>query len=89
MLSVQEEVIRAGNGWYQTVDQDIQDLEAYPRLSVPVVGISGISTPFLKAFLDRYAQHATMIEFKETGHWIAEERPTETTTAILEFLREP
>ena len=56
---------------------------------MPVLDLSGISTPFLKAFLDRYAQHATMIEFKEIGHWIAEERPAETTAAILEFLREP
>jgi pimeloyl-ACP methyl ester carboxylesterase len=81
--------IRAGNGWYQTVGQDIQDLEAYPKRSVPVLGISGISIPFLKAFLDRYAQHATMIEFKATGHWIPEERPAETAAAILEFLGQP
>lgn len=81
--------IRAGNGWYQTVGQDIHDLEAYPKLPVPVLGTSGISTPFLKAFLDRYAQHATMIEFQATGHWIPEERPAETTAAILVFLREP
>ncbi|WP_186291273.1 hypothetical protein [Nitrospirillum viridazoti] len=45
--------MRTGNGWYQTVDQDIHDLEAYPKLPVPVVGASGISIPFLKAFLDR------------------------------------
>lgn len=81
--------IRAGNGWYRTVGQDIRDLEAYPELSVPVLGVSGISTPFLKAFLDRYAQHATMMEFKATGHWIPEERAAETTAAILEFLGQP
>jgi pimeloyl-ACP methyl ester carboxylesterase len=46
-------------------------------------------TPFLKAFLDRYAQHATMIEIQATGHWIPEERPVETAAAILEFIGQP
>ena len=73
----------------QAVAQDIHDLEAYPKLSVPVLGISGISTPFLKAFLGHYAQDATMIEFQATGHRIPEERPAETTEAILEFLGQP
>jgi len=81
--------IRAGNGWYQAVGRDIRDLEACPKLSVAVLGISGISTPFLKAFLDRYAQRATLIEFQATGHWIPEERPAETTAAISEFLGQP
>ncbi|PWC63053.1 hypothetical protein TSH7_13940 [Azospirillum sp. TSH7] len=51
--------------------------------------VHGISTPFLKAFLDRYAQHATMMEFTTTRHWIREERPAETTATILEFLGQP
>jgi len=81
--------IKAENGWYQAVGQDIQDLDTYPKLAAPVLGIGGISTPFLKAFLDRYAPNATMIEFGGTGHWIAEERPAQTTAAILEFLHQP
>ncbi|WP_343714362.1 alpha/beta hydrolase [Inquilinus sp.] len=81
--------ITAEHRWYQTVGQDIQDLDTYPKPAAPVLGIGGISTPFLKACLDRYARNATMIEFEGTGHWIAEERPAQTTAAILEFLRQP
>jgi hypothetical protein len=54
---------------------------------MPLLGFSGISTPFIQSLLDRCAQHATMIELKETKHWIAEERLAETIAAILEFLR--
>ncbi|WP_368517619.1 hypothetical protein [Rhizobium sp.] len=43
----------------------------YPNLILRMLGISRISRPFLKAFLDRYAQDAKMIEFQATGQWIA------------------
>jgi len=32
------------------------------------------------------AANATMIVLKNTGHWILEENPKETTDAIMKFL---
>lgn len=67
----------------------LREMTGRGRFRAWVLGIGRISTPFLKAFLDRYAQHAMMIEFQATGHWIPEERPAETAAAILELLGQP
>jgi pimeloyl-ACP methyl ester carboxylesterase len=32
------------------------------------------------------AANATMLVLKDTGHWVLEERPKETTAALLNFL---
>jgi len=32
------------------------------------------------------ASNATMIVLKDTGHWILEENPKETTDALMKFL---
>jgi pimeloyl-ACP methyl ester carboxylesterase len=33
------------------------------------------------------ASDTTMIVLKDTGHWVSEERPKETTDALLKFLQ--
>jgi pimeloyl-ACP methyl ester carboxylesterase len=32
------------------------------------------------------ASNTTMVVLKDTGHWVSEERPKETTDALLKFL---
>jgi len=39
-----------------------------------------------KATMKIVAVNATMIVLKNTGHWILEENPKETTDAIMKFL---
>jgi hypothetical protein len=51
----------------------------------PILGIGGISSQFLFAFLDKYAVNAKEVEFKNTGHWIIEERPHETAEELIKF----
>ncbi|WP_261540174.1 alpha/beta fold hydrolase [Burkholderia multivorans] len=79
--------IRAENGWYQTFAQDIADLKTYGKLQVPVLGIGGISYPYLKLFLDEYTINPQLVQFNGAGHWIAEERPTETIDALMHFFQ--
>lgn len=87
LAAAQPDAIRAGNGWYQSMQQDIDDLKTYKKLQTPILGIGGISAPLLSAFLKEYARNYKFIEFKGAGHWIAEERPRETIKALLDFLK--
>ncbi|WP_219837042.1 alpha/beta fold hydrolase [Paenibacillus sp. R14(2021)] len=78
------EAIRASNGWYKTLRQDIEDFKTYDRLSVPVLGIGG--TKFnLEPFLRGYATDVKIVTFEKSGHWIAEEKPQETIKAFKDF----
>jgi len=79
--------ITADAGWYQTFGQDIADLRTYPKLRTPALGIGGIGYPLLATFLKQYAAHYTLIELKNTGHWVPEERPRETTEALVRFFQ--
>jgi pimeloyl-ACP methyl ester carboxylesterase len=79
--------ISADTRWYQTFGQDIEDLKHYGKLKTPVLGLGGISYSFLAEFLSKYAESATLIELKNTGHWVAEERPGETTAALVKFFQ--
>jgi pimeloyl-ACP methyl ester carboxylesterase len=42
----------------------------------------------LATFLKQYAAHYTLIELKNTGHWVPEERPRETTEALVKFFQQ-
>jgi pimeloyl-ACP methyl ester carboxylesterase len=58
------------------------------KLSIPVLVIGGEKS--LGAFLGQQAKlvasDVTVVVLKDTGHWVLEERPQETTGALLRFL---
>jgi len=58
------------------------------KLSMPVLAIGGDKS--LGVALGQQAKlvatDATVVVLKDTGHWILEERPKETTEALLKFL---
>ncbi|MFD2615143.1 alpha/beta fold hydrolase [Paenibacillus gansuensis] len=80
------EAIRASNGWYKTLRQDVEDLKTYKKLSVPVLGIGG-SKFGLEPFLRNYATDVKIAKLDKAGHWIAEEKPQETVRIFMEFFR--
>jgi pimeloyl-ACP methyl ester carboxylesterase len=67
---------------------DFAELSKVP-LAVPVLAIGGAKANgvALGAQAKRVARHAKIIVLEDTGHWIMEERPRETTDALVEFLR--
>ncbi|MDQ0875897.1 pimeloyl-ACP methyl ester carboxylesterase [Paenibacillus sp. V4I3] len=82
------EALRAGNDWYRAFRQDIEDLKTYKKLSVPVLGIGGVSGyQMLDAFLREYATDPKLVKLDKTGHWISEENPQETINLFNEFFR--
>ena len=61
---------------------------AQTQLTMPVLSIAGerASAAILGPQMKRVATNVTVIELKDTGHWLMEERPKETMDALLSFL---
>jgi pimeloyl-ACP methyl ester carboxylesterase len=58
------------------------------KLTMPVLSIGGEKSlgNELAAQMKLVADNLTVIVLPNTGHWILEERPKETTDALLKFL---
>jgi pimeloyl-ACP methyl ester carboxylesterase len=77
--------VRAANGWYKTIGQDIDDAAGYPVLTMPVLGLGGIYFPFVKALTEGRAADIRYVEFPGAGHYLSEERPEELAKELLAF----
>ncbi|WP_246680947.1 alpha/beta hydrolase [Mesorhizobium sp. B2-4-9] len=81
------DAIRDGNAWYQAFTQDIIDQRAYPaKLTVPTLGIGGPGYGWLNDFLNRRTTNPKVVFLADSGHFIAEEAPKETTRLLMDFL---
>ena len=58
------------------------------KLTMPVLSIGGDKSlgNQLGQQMKLVATNVTVVVLKDTGHWILEERPKETTDALVEFL---
>ena len=58
------------------------------KLTMPVLSIGGDKSlgEALGAQAKRVATDATVVVLKDTGHWLLEEKPKETTDALMNFL---
>ncbi|MGJ7511180.1 alpha/beta fold hydrolase [Variovorax sp. GT1P44] len=81
------DAIRAGNAWYQAFPQDIVDEKAYTKLEMPVLGIAGPGYGWLNSTLAAKATNARTVHLEDSGHFLPEEAPKETTRLILDFLK--
>ncbi len=80
--------IRAGHDWYRAWPRDINDQKAYPKLTMPVLGLGGEFTGF--TWLQIEKQHATdfkLVKVERSGHFIVMEQPDFVTGQLLSFLR--
>jgi pimeloyl-ACP methyl ester carboxylesterase len=61
---------------------------AQTQLTMPVLSIAGekASAAILGPQMKRVATNVTVIDLKDTGHWLMEERPRETMDALVGFL---
>jgi pimeloyl-ACP methyl ester carboxylesterase len=82
--------MRAGWAYFVSFLQASKDFAqlSQTKLSIPVLAIGGDKS--LGVALGQQAKlvatDATVVVLKDTGHWILEERPKETTEALLKFL---
>jgi pimeloyl-ACP methyl ester carboxylesterase len=79
-------------GWeyfvsFQQAAKDFAELSK-TKLTMPVLAIGGekANGTVLGEQMKIVATNATMIVLKDCGHWVMEEKPKETTEALLKFL---
>jgi pimeloyl-ACP methyl ester carboxylesterase len=82
--------LRAAWGYFAAFPQTAKEFErlADTKLTMPVLVIAGekASGDFLARQMKLVASDVRVVVLKNTGHWLLEERPMETTDALLRFL---
>ena len=82
--------MRAGWAYFVSFQQAANDFAGFARtkLPMPVLSIGGekANGEILGRQVKLVASDVTAVVLKDTGHWVMEERPEETTAALLKFL---
>ena len=82
--------MRAGWAYFVSFPQAAQDFAqlSQTKLTMPVLVIGGEKAlgEVLGQQTRLIASEVTVVVLKDTGHWVLEERPKETTDALLKFL---
>jgi pimeloyl-ACP methyl ester carboxylesterase len=82
--------MRAGWAYFVSFQQAAKDFAelSRTRLTMPVLAIGGekANGELLGQQMKIVATNAEMVVLKNTGHWVLEENPKETTAALLKFL---
>ncbi|WP_433256631.1 alpha/beta fold hydrolase [Streptosporangium sp. CA-135522] len=81
------DAIRAGNAWYQTFMQDIEDEKGHELLSVPVLALGGDHSnhAYLAAVLPSKGTDVRVVEVRNSGHYLPEEQPETVVRLLTEF----
>ncbi|MGZ6226423.1 MAG: alpha/beta fold hydrolase, partial [Syntrophales bacterium] len=79
-------------GWayfvsFQQAAKDFAELSKV-KLMMPVLAVGGdkANGSLLGEQMKLVASDATMVVLEDTGHWVLEEKPEETTEALVKFL---
>jgi len=82
--------MRAGWAYFVSFQQAAKDFAVLARTKLPMPVLSIAGDKSMGDVLGRQAKlvgsQVTVIVLKDTGHWVMEERPQETTAALLKFL---
>ena len=82
--------MRAGWAYFVSFPQAAKDIAqlSQTRLTMPVLVIGGEKAlgEALAQQMKLVASDVTVVVLKDTGHWVLEERPEETTAALVKFL---
>jgi len=82
--------MRAGWAYFVSFQQAAKDFAVLARAKLPMPVLSIAGDKSMGDVLGRQAKlvgsQVTVIVLKDTGHWVMEERPQETTAALLKFL---
>jgi len=82
--------MRAGWAYFASWPQLAKDFAqlSQTKLTIPVLSIGGDKSlgNELAAQMKLVATDVTVVVLKDTGHWVLEEKPKETTDALVKFL---
>ncbi|RSN31432.1 alpha/beta hydrolase [Amycolatopsis sp. WAC 04169] len=81
------EAVRAGNGWYRTLNQDIAAGSAYGKLTMPVLGLAGeFNHQYFVQVMPSKAVDPQVVKIAGAGHYLSEEQPAQVIGALTKFL---
>jgi len=80
------DAIRASNGWYQTFTQDVIDYKSYGKLEMPILAMGGPAYRWMSKVVPKKAEHATVVNVEQSGHFVHEEKPEFVVRSMLDFL---
>ncbi len=82
--------MHAGWAYFAAWPRTAKDFEklAQTKLTMPVLSIAGEKAggDVLGQQMKVVATNVTIVVLKDTGHWVMEEQPKETMSAVLNFL---
>jgi len=82
--------MRAGWAYFVSFPKTATDFAklAGQKLTMPVLAIGGAKAngDVLAQQMKLVASDVSVVVLKDTGHWVLEERPKETTDALVNFL---
>ncbi|MFB4298916.1 alpha/beta fold hydrolase [Actinomadura sp. NTSP31] len=81
------DAIRAGNGWYRTMRQDIADLATYAPVTTPILTLAGESSyPMLRQQMgpDK-GTDIQVVKVNNSDHYLPEERPDIVVEELIKF----
>ncbi|MGI5491059.1 alpha/beta fold hydrolase [Microtetraspora malaysiensis] len=81
------EAVRAGNAYYQTFMQDIEDEKGYGPLTVPVLVLGGDHSnhAYLAAVTPSKGPDVRVVKVEKSGHYLPEEQPETVVGLLSEF----
>jgi len=81
------DAIRASNGWYQTLTQDIIDNKGYAKLEMPILAMGAPAYRWMSKVIPPKGTHVKVVNVEQSGHFIHEERPDFIAQSMIEFLQ--
>lgn len=82
--------LRGGFEYYRAFPEDAVANAAFAKtkLTIPVLGIGGDQSfaPIIGDHLRHVAIDVRTVSIKDSGHWVAEERPDQVSAVLLDFL---
>ncbi|AZK95984.1 alpha/beta hydrolase [Streptomyces tsukubensis] len=84
------DAIRAGNGWYQTFNRDIEDAASYEPVTAPILALANTRNEghldYLRKVVTAQGTDVTVTPIAGSGHYLAEEQPRAVLDALRAFL---
>jgi pimeloyl-ACP methyl ester carboxylesterase len=80
------DAIRAGDGWFQTFDQDVADFKEYGQLTVPMLGLaSPTNFPAMQQVWPLLGNDVQVKMIDRSGHFLPIEQPSEVARSLIDF----
>jgi len=80
------DAIRAGNGWFQSFEQDVADFTTYGLVTVPMLGLaSPVNFAALQGVWPRQGNDVRMAVIEGSGHFLPIEQPEAVARELTTF----